>query len=337
MGNNPRIPNNGAVLKNELSYSRKEKISKYIVVFILAGLFIFFIVASDSFLTYANVISILKQASFYGIMALGMMMVIVTMGIDLSIAGVLCFSGMMYAFFCQTTSFGLPMGVSAILALLVALGLGVANGAMVAFVGAPSFIATLATGQVAKGLAMLACDGKSISKGFPEGFSTIGKGTLGNTGIPYLIIIWILLVFVIYLLMDKTRFGRHVYMVGGNKDAAVTSGINVKGTLMGVYMISALLGGVAGILMTSRTSSASPLAGNGYELDCVAATVIGGTSLTGGIGNVWGTLLGVLVIGTLTVGMNVLGVGTYVQEIVKGLIIAFAVILDVQTKKQKSD
>jgi ribose/xylose/arabinose/galactoside ABC-type transport system permease subunit len=229
--------------------------------------------------------------------------------------------------------FNLPMGVAALIALLIATGIGLANGAMVAFLSTPPFIITLATGVITKGLALMMCEGKSISKNFPDGFTNIGKGTIG--GIPYLIIIWVVLILIIYLLMHRTRFGRYVYMLGGNKDAAVTSGINLKGTLLRVYAIAAFLGGIAGILMTSRTSSASPVAGAGYELNCVVAVVIGGTSLTGGTGSVWGTLLGVLVIGTLTVGMNVLGVGTYIQDIIQGLIISLAVILDIQMKKTK--
>lgn len=312
-----------------------KKIQKNIVILILLFLFVFFSITSDSFLTYANIISILKQSSFYGIMSLGMMMAIITVGIDLSLGGVLCLSGMMYALFAQTTSLNLPMAISAILALLIGTFLGFVNGFMISHIEVPPFIATLATGQVAKGVALMVCGGKSISRNFPDGFTTLGKGVIGTTGIPYLVLIWLALTVIIYLLMDKTRFGRYVYMLGGNKEMAVTSGVNVKRILMLVYTISGLLASIAGILMTSRTSSASPLAGSGYELDCVAASVIGGTSLAGGTGSVWKVVIGVIVIGTLTVGMNVLGVGTYVQDIVKGLIIALAVLLDIKTNVKK--
>ena len=335
MSKNSKEQGEASVLRSELGNNRKVQMSKYIVVIIFVFLFMIFSLLNSSFMSFSNVISILKQSSFYGIMSLGMMMVVVTAGIDLSMAGILCFTGMLYAYLCQTTMFNLPMGIAAIIALLVATGIGLANGAMVAYLGTPAFIITLATGVITKGLALMMCDGKSISKSLPDGFTNLGKGTIGETGIPYLVVIWIVLIFIIYILMDHTRFGRYVYMVGGNKDAATTSGINVKGTLLRVYAISALLSGITGILMTSRTSSASPVAGAGYELNCVVAVVIGGTSLAGGTGNVWGTLVGVLVIGTLSVGMNVLGVGTYVQDIIQGLIISFAVILDIQIKKGK--
>lgn len=328
-GNHSEVPNkqtgNGVFMK---------KIKENIVVLILIVLFVFFSTANTTFLTYANMISILKQASFYGILSLGMMMSIITAGIDLSLAGNLCLSGMIYAYCAQTTSLNLPMGVAALLALAAGTLMGIANGAMISKIEAPPFIATLATGQVAQGIALMICGGKSISRDFPDGFTTLGKGKIGSTGIPWLILIWIALAIIIYLLMDKSRFGRRVYMLGGNKVMAITSGTNVKRILLLVYTLSGILASIAGILMTSRTASASPLAGEGYELDCVAAAVIGGTSLTGGSGNVWRVLVGVIVISTITVGMNVLGVGTYVQDIVKGLIIAFAVILDVKTNKK---
>lgn len=317
--------------------SKKKSFSfgRFAVVFMLIGMFAFFTLLNNNFLSFSNIMNILKQSSIYGIMALGMLSVIITLGIDLSIACDLAITGVVWAMLCQTTSFNLPLPLGAAIAILPSIGVGLLNGWMIAYLKTPAFIITLATGQLARGIAKLLAGGMMIASDLPEKFNVFATGSF--LGIPYMVYIWVLLLVVMHVVMKYLPFGRYVYAIGGNPAAAVASGINVKKTTLGIYTISGLMGGIAGILMASRINSGTPVVADGYELQVVAAVVIGGVSLTGGVGNVWGTFLGVLVIGTLTAGMSMMNLASYYQTIVQGLVIAFAVILDIRTKMRERE
>lgn len=306
---------------------------KYAVVIMLVVMFVFFTVLNKNFASFSNIMNILKQSSIYGIMALGMLPVIITCGIDLSIASNLALTGVIWALLSQQTSYNLPLGVGAVLGVVISVAAGIINGWLIAYHNAPAFIITLATGQLTRGIAKLVSGGIQIASDLPAGFNTLGIGSVA--GVPYMIIVWLVLLIIMYVVMKHLPFGRHIYAIGGNSAAAVAAGIDIKKTTLGIYTISGFMGAIAGLLMASRISSGTPTIADGYEMQVVAAVVIGGASLTGGVGDVWGTLIGVLVLGTLTCGMSMQNIASYYQVIVQGLIIVFAVVLDVQTKKIK--
>lgn len=195
----------------------------------------------------------------------------------------------------------------------------------VAYMEVPPFVATLAGMTIARGFAYVYSDGKPYTLASP-GFSVIGKGMAP-------IIIFVVILVVCHIFLSKMKFGRYIYAVGGNPKAAEASGVRVKHILMKVYILSGILTGIAGIVLASRTNSGQPAVGTGYETDAIAAAVIGGTSMTGGVGTVPGTLIGILIIGTLNNGLNLLDVSSYWQQIIKGLIILGAVCFDIMSKK----
>ncbi|MHB8063918.1 MAG: ABC transporter permease [Ruminiclostridium sp.] len=282
--------------------------------------------ATSNFLTVENIVNVLRQISINGILAIGMTFVIITGGIDLSVGALVAFSGVIAASFIRG---GYSIGVAILLALLASLILGFISGLFIAERRIAPFIATLAMTTIARGLTYVYSDGKPISSLSKE-YLNIGKGSLLGIPIP----VWILaLVFIIcYFILYYTRIGRYVYAVGGNEHAALVSGINIKRVKIFVYSIVGLLSGLAGIVLSARVSAGLPQAGNGYELDAIAAVVIGGTSLSGGRGRLGGTIIGVLIIGILTNGMDLLNVSSYYQQIVKGVIILGAVLLDMDSK-----
>lgn len=308
-------------------------IGKYAVVMMLIIMFVFFTALNKNFASFPNIMNILKQSSIYGVMALGMLPVIITLGIDLSIASNLALTGVIWAFLCQETSYALPLWFAALVGVAVAIVIGLINGWLIAYQNTPAFIITLATGQFTRGIAKLISGGIQISNNLPEGFNKLGMGSI--KGVPYIILVWLVLLVAMHIVMKYCRFGRHIYAIGGNMAAANSAGINTRKTILGIYTLSGLMSGIAGLLMASRISSGTPTIADGYEMQVVAAVVIGGGSLTGGVGNVWGTLLGVLVLGTLTCGMSMQNIASYYQTIVQGLVIVFAVVLDVQTKRAK--
>ena len=202
---------------------------------------------------------------------------------------------------------------------------GAMNGFFVAYMNIPPFVATLAGMNIARGFAYVYSDGKPYTLASP-GFSVIGKGIAP-------IVIFVVIMAVCHIFLSKMKFGRYIYAVGGNPKAAEASGVRVKHILMKVYILSGILTGIAGIVLASRTNSGQPAVGTGYETDAIAAAVIGGTSMTGGIGTIQGTLIGILIIGTLNNGLNLLDVSSYWQQIIKGLIILGAVCFDIMSKK----
>jgi ribose/xylose/arabinose/galactoside ABC-type transport system permease subunit len=256
-----------------------------------------------------------------------MTFVIITGGIDLSVGSLVAFSGVIAASFVRG---GYSIWIAILLALFASLVLGFISGFFIAERRIAPFIATLAMVTIARGLTYVYSDGKPIS-GFSQAYLNIGKGDFLFIPIP----VWIFaLVFIIcYVVLYHTSLGRYVYAVGGNEHAALVSGINVKKVKIFVYSICGLLSGLAAVVLSARVSAGLPQAGSGYELDAIAAVVIGGTSLSGGRGRLWGTIIGVLMIGVINNGMDLLNVSSYYQQIVKGCIILGAVLLDLDSNK----
>jgi ribose transport system permease protein len=279
-------------------------------------------VLSPVFLTLTNVRNVIRQSSIYGIMAVGMTFVILTGGIDLSVGSILALAGAIAA---GSLKAGVNLGLVIIVALAIGIGCGLVNGLFITIGGITPFVVTLGMMSIARGLTLIYTKGYPIS-GLQESFRFIGGGDI--LAIPFPIIVFILTVLIAWAILTQTRPGRYTYAIGGNEETVKLSGINSNFYKTIVYMISGIVSAISALILTSRLNSAEPVAGQGYELDVIAAVVIGGTSLMGGRGGVWGTLIGALLIGVINNGMNLLGISPYFQLIVKGLIIIGAVLLD---------
>jgi putative xylitol transport system permease protein/inositol transport system permease protein len=276
------------------------------------------------FRTLGNVENILQQISVNGILAIGMTLVIITAGIDLSVGSVLALSAVVATSFAKGNDAGQgyhPLIVPLAMGVLAGLACGVVNGVLIAKRRLAPFIVTLGMMTVAKGLALVYAHGRPEID-LSNAYDAIGDGLAGPGGI--VMAATLAGIFILHF----TRFGRYVYAVGGNELAAKVSGINTDRILIGVYAIAGALAGLAGIVESSRVMSGSPSAGEGYELNAIAAVVIGGTSLSGGIGTMAGTIVGVLIIGVMNNGLDLLEVSSYWQQVVKGAIIVCAVLLD---------
>jgi ribose/xylose/arabinose/galactoside ABC-type transport system permease subunit len=287
---------------------------------------------SQPFRSLSNIENILQQISVNGIMAIGMTLVIITAGIDLSVGSVLALSAVVATSLAKVTDQGNAehlLMVPVAMGILVGFVCGAINGILIAKRRLAPFIVTLGMMTVARGLALVYTSGRPEIN-LSDGYDQIGGGSIG--GIPYPAIIFFVVVLMGIFILHYTRFGRYVYAVGGNELAAKVSGVNTDRILIGVYAFTGALAGVAGIVLSSRVMSGPPAAGQGYELDAIAAVVIGGTSLSGGIGSIAGTIVGVLIIGVMTNGLDLLNVPSYWQQIAKGLIIVCAVLLDRKSK-----
>jgi len=281
-------------------------------------------VSTHSFLTVSNLLNVLDQVTVLGIMALGMTLVILIGGIDLSVGAVLAVAIMAMSWLGQVV--GLPMWVAMLGAILVGATCGSTTALLVVKAGLPSFIATLAMMSVARGLAYMVTDGAQIS-GFPEWFSNLS--VIRYAGVLSLTVgCFVVLALLFWFVLRFTVAGRSLYAIGGSSKVAKLAGIRVKAYTSAVYIISGVCAALGGIIMTSRLDTAGAGAGVGYELDVIAAVVIGGGSLKGGAGSVVGTLIGVLIIGVLRNGLNLAGISPFVQQVVIGAVIAFAVMLD---------
>ncbi|REJ27792.1 MAG: ribose ABC transporter permease [Caldibacillus debilis] len=293
----------------------------------LLGLLLIVIVLtilSPNFLTVTNILNVFRQVSINALLAFGMTYVILTGGIDLSVGSILALCSALAAGF-MTDSMDPVLAVSA--GLVLGALMGAANGFVIAKGKVAPFIATLATMTIFRGLTLVYTEGRPIT-GFSDSvaFKMIGRGYF--LGVPVPVYIMLAIFLILYLVLKKTTFGRGVYAVGGNEEASRLSGLNVDRIKIGVYTISGLLSAFAGIILASRLNSAQPTAGISYELDAIAAVVIGGTSLSGGRGRIAGTLIGALIIGVLNNGLNLLNVSSFYQQVVKGGVILLAVLLD---------
>lgn len=284
---------------------------------------------SDVFLKSANIRNVLRQISLNGILAVGMTFVILTGGIDLSVGSVVAITGVI----CGSIMVdGGNWALACLAALAISLLCGAINGWLIAYVGFQPFIATLSTMTIGRGFALAYSDGKPYTISNPA-FKAIGQGYF--LGIPIPIILLFVVCIIGVIILNTTTFGRYVLALGGNKSAAKLSGVRTKKVELYVYVLSAVCAWIVGLILAARISSGQPTAGESYEMDAIAATAIGGTSMNGGIGTLTGTILGFVIIGLLSNSMNLLNINSFYQQIVKGLLIIIAVFLDMRSKGAK--
>jgi len=298
-------------------------IARYGIVISFVLLFIILSLASSNFLSTNNLLNVLRQVSINGVLAVGMTYVILTAGIDLSIGSLLALAGAVAASL-VTGADAVNPAIAVLAGIATGAACGVVNGGIIAYFKVPAFVTTLGMLSVARGATLLYSGGRPIPNLSPE-FRWLGQGLV--FGIPVPVIIFAIVFAIAAIVLRYTVYGRRIYAVGGNPRSAKTSGINTNGIVFSVYVIMGALAGLAGVMLTARTTSALPQAGIGYELDAIAAVVIGGTSLTGGIGRIGYTLVGVLIIGMISNGLDLRGVSSYYQQIVKGSIIVLAVLI----------
>ncbi len=302
----------------------KELIAKLGPFIGLIILVIILTILNPSFISVSNLLNVLRQVSISALIAFGMTFVILTGGIDLSVGSTLGLTGAVVAtLLASGTDPLLAMFAAAILGLI----LGAVNGMIITKGKVAPFIATLATMTIYRGLTLVYTDGRPVSGlGDSLSFQLFGKGYF--FGIPVPVVTMIISFAILYFILHKTTFGRRVYAVGGNEEASKLSGINPDRIKIAVYAITGLLASISALIITSRLNSAQPTAGESYELDAIAAVVLGGTSLTGGKGWIFGTLVGALIIGVLNNGMTLIGVSSFFQQVVKGIVILLAVLMD---------
>lgn len=300
----------------------RELLARFGLVLALIALVIVLSLLSDRFMTQSNLINVLRQISINAIIAAGMTVVIIGRGIDLSVGSLLALTGVVGA---ALAVGGLPAGIAIAAALGLGLAMGVFNGAFVAYAGIAPFIVTLAGLTIFRGMALAFTDGRPIS-GLPPVFMTIGYGDFLGLPVP----VWIMLGFLLltHAILRYTALGRSIYAIGGNEEAARLSGIPVRRVVLFTFAYSGLAAALASVVLNGRLNSAQPSAGVMFELDAIAAVVVGGTSLFGGKGGVFGTLVGALIIGVINNGMNLLNVPSFYQQIVKGGVILGALLIE---------
>ncbi|NLL78082.1 MAG: ABC transporter permease [Clostridiales bacterium] len=327
------------ITKSTLSSKATKKVKIYfkdnlgiIVAFLILCIFLSVNPAtSNSFFTTKNLFNVLRQISTNLYLACGMTMVIILGGIDLSVGSIIALSGCIAAG--CVSRYGMPIGVAIIIGVLVGLLVGMFNGLVISKTTIPPFIVTLATMNIAKGLAYVYTGGSPVRVVTKE-WQFIGAGYIGPFPAPVVILVVVLIITAI--IMNKTKIGRHMYAVGGNQQAAEFSGINVAKVKFFVHAFSGAMAGLAGIVLASRMYSGQPTAGDGSEMDAIAAVVVGGTSMAGGSGKIGGTIIGGLIIGVLNNGLNLMNVNSFWQYVVKGVVILLAVFLDyIRNKKSR--
>ena len=304
------------------------KLRHYGIFIVFLAICIILSLISPQFLTISNWTIIITQVSINALLAFGVTFVIITGGIDLSLGSIVAVSGVTAAMLAHPNTY--PLIVPILAALFAGLLIGAFNGFMITKSKIAPFIVTLGTMTIGRGLALILSDGRPVSN-LSDSFVFIGSGKL--LGLPILILILVIMFIICSVILNKTTLGRYIYALGGNEQAARASGIMVTRVKMMVYSISGVLAGLAGILLTSRITTGQPNAGAGFELDAIAAVVIGGTSTSGGKGSIGGTMIGVLLIGVINNSLDLLNVSSYYQQVVMGLIIIGAVVLDSLNQK----
>lgn len=305
-------------------------LSRYGMLLILFALVIVMSILAPTFLTSGNLINIVRQMSVVGIVAIGVTMIIITTGIDLASGSVIALVSVVVASMSHPGSF--PLIVALLVGLSLGMLTGVISGTIISKGKIAPFIVTLGMMTVARGAALLYTNGRPIGN-LSDSFKVIGQGSL--FGVPIPIVIFLFIGLISYIMLNKTKFGKYVYAIGGNEQAARIAGVNVDKYKIMIYGFAGLLSAVGGIILTSRIASGQPTAGVMYELDAIAAAVIGGTSLAGGIGTIGGTIIGALIIGVMNNGLDLLNVSSYWQQILKGVIITVAVLIDSRKHKKK--
>lgn len=292
-------------------------------------LMVFVSILNPTFLQANNLMNLMRQLIINGFIALGMTFVILTGGIDLSVGSTLALTSAIFAGLLQN---GMNTGLAILISVGLGLILGLINGILITKGKLAPFIVTLATMTIFRGLTLVYTDGRPIAGPKDNfAFKFLGKGQF--FGIPFQVILFILAFLCLWIILNKTSLGRKIYAVGGNEKASFISGINIDKVKIWVYVISSLMAVLSGLVLTSRLNSAQPTAGAAYEMDAIAAVVLGGTSMTGGSGSLTGTLIGILILGVLNNGLNLLGVSSFYQQIVKGIVILIAVLIDRKRNK----
>jgi inositol transport system permease protein len=316
-----------------------EWVRKYAIFILVAMVGALAVLTSGRFLQLQNLINVVRQMSVIAMLGIGLTVVIISTGIDLSVGAVLALSAVVASSLAQQPDatnlmypgLNLPVFVAILGGLLVGAACGFTNGFLIAKFRIAPFIATLGMFTAARGLALIYSNGRPISK-LQDGFNFFGQGEL--IGVPVPIVLLAVVAVGSHLMLNNTRFGRHIYAIGGNEQAARVSGINLFRVKVGIYTFSGLLAGLGGIVLAGRIGSGNPQLGTGAELDAITAAVIGGTSFSGGIGTIWGTLVGALIIGSLNTGLDLLNVSPFAQQVVKGVIIVLAIIIDQRKNRQ---
>lgn len=328
--------------KKGLNINFKKIMGRYGIYFILLFMVVAISLVKPVFLSQKNLLNVVRQVSVIGLISLGVTLAIISKGIDLSSGSVLAFAGVIAASLAQNAGWAqkmypnigaLPVIVPIAVALLVGSLCGLVNGTLIATTGIPPFIATLGMMVAARGAALLYTDGRPVSSLTPS-YQFIGQGYI--FGIPFPVIIYIFMIGITWVILNYTRFGKNIYAIGGNVNAAEVSGVNVKKNIIMIYLYAGLLAGLAGLVLTARVNTGQPGMGVSYELDAIAATTIGGTSHSGGIGTIGGAFAGALILGVLNNGLDLLGVSAYWQQIIKGIIIVGAVVIDMRKNAKKN-
>ncbi|WP_333677472.1 ABC transporter permease [Muricomes intestini] len=309
--------------------SPKQFIMKNIMYIVLAVMCIILAFSSNKFLTATNLLTIIKQISIQSIVAIGMTMIIITGNIDLSVGSIVALASVSCAMFMNAK---IPAFLAILFTVVISGVIGLVSGGVTAKLKLHSFLVTLALMQAIRGLAQTITGGYPVA-GFDKSFGVISAGTLG--GIPLLVIYMAIFYAIFIYIMKFTSFGRATYAIGGNEESARLSGINVEKVKTLVFVISSMLCGVAGVLLTSKVRSGDPTCANGWEMDTIAGAIIGGTNMSGGEGTLWGTIIGLLFVGILSNGMVLLGVNAYMQSVIKGLVIFGAVIINSIQKRSQ--
>lgn len=318
-GNKAKLP----ATENKAAVFLRENLGIIIALLVLCVLLAVLPATSSSFLSTQNMFNTLRQISTNMLIACAMTMVIILGGIDLSVGSIIALSGVIAAG--CVSRYELPIAVALIAGALVGVVIGVFNGFVICKTTIPPFIVTLATMNIARGLAKVYTGGSPVRVVTKE-WQFIGAGYIGPVPVP--VIIMIIAIIITALMMNKTKLGRHIYAVGGNTQAAEFSGIKVARVKFIVHAYAGLMAGLAGIILASRMYSGQPTAGEGAEMDAIAAVVVGGTSMAGGSGKIGGTIIGALIIGVLNNGLNLMNVNSFWQDVVKGVVILLAVFID---------
>lgn len=307
-------------MKNTMKY-----MSELTTVIALIILMAVITIINSNFLTANNLLNLLLQVTSNALIAFGMTFVILTGGIDLSVGSILALSSALTA---GLLGSGMPVTLAILISLIMGCILGMMNGLLISYGKLAPFIVTLATMTIFRGATLVYTNGNPITKGLSDTFlfQFLGQGYI--VGIPFPVIIMFIVFIVLYVLLHKTAFGKSVYAIGGNEKAAYISGVKLNKVKIIIYSISGMMASISGLIITSRLSSAQPTAGASYEMDAIAAVVLGGTSLSGGKGRILGTLIGALIIGVLNNGLNIIGVSAFWQQVVKGVVILIAVLID---------
>ncbi|MHB1336750.1 MAG: ABC transporter permease [Candidatus Humimicrobiaceae bacterium] len=318
------------------SFDIVKKLNNYAIYIVLAVMVLVMTFISRDFLTLQNLINLFASESSRGLLAIGVGLVIISGGIDLSIGAIMALTSVMTASLVQQATYAsrlwvdlpfIPVYIAVLAGLACGVIVGIVNGLVIAHTKTPPFIATLGTMLIVKGLAFM------YTNAFPvpmlrDDFKIIGQGKL--LGIPYIIIIFIGILVIAWILLNYTRWGNNIYAIGGNENAAIVAGVNVKKNIITVYVWSGVLAAIAGLLLTAKSGSGIATVGQNYEFDAIAAAIVGGLSFSGGIGKISGIFAGIFILGILNNGLLLLGVSPYLQQVIKGVIIIGAVVTDMR-------